>query len=159
MRKHLSHVVFWVVVSAAIGFSVFAFVRVSARSGPAQSPVLEESPAVLQGLVEPAGREVFVCAPVTRRVLAVYVSEGDSVSEGQLLCLLDNEVELKDLALARARIKSAEKAVELSTDNFERQKQLDDDRAISEAGLYDRPVSRPSLTQQVSRLRWLKSAK
>jgi multidrug efflux pump subunit AcrA (membrane-fusion protein) len=132
MRRQLRHVVFWVVVIAAVGFSVFAFVRVSARSAPAQSPDLEDAPAVLQGFVEPAGREVFVCAPVTRRVLAVYVSEGDTVSEGQLLCLLDNEVELKDLALARARIKSAEKALELSRDFFERQKQLYEDRAISE---------------------------
>jgi len=132
MRSHISRVMFWVVVAAATGFSVFAFVRVSARSDPAQSPVLQEAPAVLQGVVEPAGREVFVCAPVTRRVLAVYVSEGDSVSEDQLLCLLDNEIELKDLALARARIKSAEKALELSRDYFERQKQLYDNRAVSE---------------------------
>lgn len=132
MKRNLSRMVFWVAVAAAIGFSIFAFVRVSARSDPSEPPVLEDAPAVVHGFVEPAGREVFVCAPVTRRVVAVYVSEGDSVGEGHPLCLLDNEVELREVELARARLKSAEKAVELSRDYFERQKQLFEDRAVSE---------------------------
>lgn len=132
MRKYLSRMLFWAVVTAAVGFSVFAFVRVSARSDPAESPALEDAPAVLYGFVEPAGREVFVCAPETRRVLAVYVSEGDTVTRGQPLCLLDNEVELKDRDLARARIGAAEKALELSRDYYERQRQLFEDKVISD---------------------------
>jgi multidrug efflux pump subunit AcrA (membrane-fusion protein) len=132
MKRYLERAVFWIAVVAAVCFSVFAFVRVSARSDPAEAPGLAEAPVVLHGFVEPAGREVFVCAPVTRRVAEVYVSEGDTVSAGQPLCLLDNEIEVADRALALARIESAEKALELSRDYFERQKQLYDDDAISE---------------------------
>ena len=124
--------VWWMVLAGAIGFSAFAFLRVSAKSDAAEPTILKDAPAVLHGLLEPAGREVFVCPPATRRVLAVYISEGDTVVEGQPLCLLDNEIELKDLALARAGVKAAEKALELSRDYFERQKQLFQDKAISE---------------------------
>ena len=132
MKKYLSRLLFYVIVVACTGFSIFAFIHVSARSDPAEPPDFETAPQVLHGFIEPAGREVFVCAPVTKRVVAVYVSEGDTVAENQLLCRLDNEVELRDLELARAKVMSAEKAVELADDYFGRQKQLYDDEAVAE---------------------------
>jgi len=132
MKKYLSRLLFYIVVVACVGFSIFAFVRVSARSDPAESPDLGDAPQVLHGFVEPAGREVFVCAPVTKTVVAVYAAEGDTVAENQVLCRLDTGVELRDLELARAKVRSAEKAVELASDYFERQKQLYDDEAVAE---------------------------
>ncbi|MGD9140733.1 MAG: hypothetical protein PVJ42_04255 [bacterium] len=132
MKKYLSRLLFYIVVAACVGFSIFAFVRVSARSDPAEPTDLVDAPQVLHGFVEPAGREVFVCAPVTKTVVAVYVSEGDTVAENQALCRLDSEVELRELDLARAKVRSAEKAVELADDYFDRQKQLYDDEAVAE---------------------------
>jgi len=133
MRRLIRRLLFWVVVIAALTFSVFAFVRVSATSGPADPPVLSEVPVRVYGFVEPAGREVFVCAPVSRRVVEIFVSQGDYVEEGQVLCKLDNRLELRDLEVARARVGARRKAVELSRDDFERKKGLFDDQAISEA--------------------------
>jgi multidrug efflux pump subunit AcrA (membrane-fusion protein) len=133
MRRHIRSVLFWVPVTAALAFSVFAFVRVSATSEPAGSPVLSEAPARVYGFVEPAGREVFVCAPVSRRVLEVLVSQGDPVEEGQVLCRLDDRLERRDLEVARARVRARMKALDLSADDFERKKGLFADNAISEA--------------------------
>jgi len=84
MKKYLSRLLFYTAVVAAVGFSIFAFVRVSAKSDPAEPPDLGGAPQVLHGFVEPAGREVFVCAPVTKRVVAIHVSEGDTVAENQV---------------------------------------------------------------------------
>ena len=133
MRRYIGRALFWVLFAAALTFSVFAFVRVSATSDPAEPPALSEAPARVYGFVEPAGREVFVCAPVSRRVVEIPVSEGDPVRQGEVLCRLDNRVELKDLEVARARVKARMKALELSRDEFERKRGLFADQAISEA--------------------------
>ena len=133
MKKYIGRTVFWVLVAGALTFSVFAFVRVSATSDPAEPPVLSEAPQRVYGFVEPAGREVLVCAPVSRRVVGVLVSEGDSILKGDVLCRLDDRVERGDLDVARARVKSGQKTLELSRDEFERKSGLFADQAISEA--------------------------
>jgi multidrug efflux pump subunit AcrA (membrane-fusion protein) len=131
--RHLKKALFWVVVGAAVAFSVFAFVKVSATSDPAEPPALSESPARVYGFLEPAGREVFVCPPLARRVVSVLVAQGDTVREGEVLCRLDDQVEQRDLEVARARVRSRKKALELSKDQFDRQKGLFADEAISES--------------------------
>ena len=133
MKTYIGRTVFWALVSAALVFTVFTFVRVSATSDPAEPPDLHEAPARVYGLVEPAGREVFVCAPVSRRVVEVLVSQGDSVGRGDVLCRLDDRVERTDLDVARARVDASLKALELSQDEFKRKKSLFADQAISEA--------------------------
>jgi multidrug efflux pump subunit AcrA (membrane-fusion protein) len=133
MKKYIGRTLFWVLVAAALTFSVFAFVRVSATSDPAQPPALSEAPVRVYGFVEPAGREVLVCAPVSRRIVGVLVSEGDSIRKGDVLCRLDDRVERRDLDVARARIESGQKTLELSRDEFERKRGLFADQAISEA--------------------------
>jgi multidrug efflux pump subunit AcrA (membrane-fusion protein) len=133
MMKYVGRVLFWAVVVAAVTFSVIAFVRVSAVSGPAEPPALSESPVRVYGFIEPAGREVFVCPPVSRRVVEVLVSQGDPVQANDLLCRLDDLVERRDLDVARARVQASLTALELSQDRFRRQKGLYADKAISEA--------------------------
>lgn len=133
MKKYIGRTLFWVLVAGALTFSVFAFVRVSATSDPAQPPELSLAPVRVYGFVEPAGREVLVCAPVSRRVVGVLVSEGDSIRKGDVLCRLDDRVERRDLDVARARIESGQKTLELSRDEFERKRGLFADQAISEA--------------------------
>lgn len=133
MKKYIGRTLFWVLVAGALTFSVFAFVRVSATSDPAQPPELSLAPVRVYGFVEPAGREVLVCAPVSRRIVGVLVSEGDSIRKGDVLCRLDDRVERRDLDVARARIESGQKTLELSRDEFERKRGLFADQAISEA--------------------------
>jgi multidrug efflux pump subunit AcrA (membrane-fusion protein) len=133
MRKSIGRFLFWLMVAAAVTFSVFAFVRVSATSDPAVPPGVSEAPARVYGFVEPAGREVFICPPVSRRVVEVLVAQGDPVGTGEIICRLDDRVERRDLEVARARVKASRKALELSRDEFNRKKGLYADQAISEA--------------------------
>lgn len=133
MRKYIGRTLFWATVAAALTFSVFAFVRAAATSDPAEPPALAEAPVRIYGFVEPAGREVFVCAPQNRRVTEVLVAEGDVVLAGDVLCRLDDRVERRDLSVASARVKARMKALELSMDEFERKRGLFADEAISEA--------------------------
>jgi multidrug efflux pump subunit AcrA (membrane-fusion protein) len=119
-------------VIAAVGFSVYVFVKVAAVPSAAQPPVLSESPARVYGFVEPAGREVFVCPPMARRVTRIWVGEGDRVEVGQTICSLENSVELRDVALASARVRSYEKAVEISRDLRDRARDLYAESATAE---------------------------
>jgi multidrug efflux pump subunit AcrA (membrane-fusion protein) len=132
VKRLLRRILFWAGISGALAFSIFAFVRGSATSGPAEPADPGDTPAVVFGYVEPVGRGVFVCPPATKRVVDVRVAEGDSVEMGQVLCSLDSRVESREVELARARVKSAEKKCELSKDFFERQKDLFDDNAVSD---------------------------
>jgi multidrug efflux pump subunit AcrA (membrane-fusion protein) len=65
-------------------------------------------------------------------VTAIWVAEGETVSEGQKLCTLENSVELQELALARARVVSYLKAFDLSRDLRDRASRLLADSATAE---------------------------
>jgi len=132
MRVSLKTIIVWIAGAAAVTFTVYALVRVSATSSAAQSPELDEAPAKVYGFLEPEGREVLVWPPVARRVIAVWVREGEAVSEGQKLCTLENSVELQELELARARVASYRKAFELSRDLRDRASSLLADSATAE---------------------------
>jgi multidrug efflux pump subunit AcrA (membrane-fusion protein) len=132
MKVTLKTVLVWILGAAAVCFTVYTFIRVSASYTAAQPPDMAESPARVYGFVEPAGREVLVWPPSARRVTAIWVSEGDTVSAGQKLCTLENSVEQQDLQLARARVASALKALELSRDLRDRAERLLADDATAE---------------------------
>jgi RND family efflux transporter MFP subunit len=86
--------------------------------------VLPETPARVYGKIEPAGREVYVSPPMTKRVVAIYVKEGDMVKKGQVLCSLESDVETAQVNLTLAKIETAKKALEITQDDFKRKKNL-----------------------------------
>jgi multidrug efflux pump subunit AcrA (membrane-fusion protein) len=116
MKVSLRTVIVWILGTVAVAFTVYAFVKVSATSTAAEPPDMAQSPARVYGFVEPAGREVLVWPPFARRVIAIWVAEGDTVTEGQNLCTLENSVERQELDLARTRVASYSKAFELTCD-------------------------------------------
>jgi multidrug efflux pump subunit AcrA (membrane-fusion protein) len=122
----------WILGIAAVAFTLYAFARVSATSSAAEPPDMDQSPARVYGFIEPAGREVLVWPPFARRVISVWIAEGDEVTEGQKLCTLENSVERQELDLARARVASYLKALELSRDLRDRAGRLFADSATSE---------------------------
>jgi len=124
MKKFLSLAV---MISAVLVMSLFmvrAFVKSSPPMKVAEPPALNESPARVYGTIEPAGREVFVSAPQTKEVVRVFVKEGDTVKEGQTLCVLDSEVEYAQLQAAQARIEAAKNVLAISQDDMKRKKDL-----------------------------------
>lgn len=115
-----------VVILVLLGllFIMSSLKKSSAPPRVAQPPVLSEAPARVYGTVEPAGREVMVSPPMTKRVVEIYVKEGDAVKQGQRLCDLESNVEQTQVELAEARVGAAQKSLEISTDELNRIKSL-----------------------------------
>jgi len=113
-----------IVVGALINFMFTSFIKSSKPPQVAKPPVLPETPARVYGKIEPAGREVYVSPPMTKRVIAIYVKEGDMVKKGQALCSLESEVETAQVNLTLSKIESARKTLEITQDDFKRKKNL-----------------------------------
>ncbi len=134
MKKLLTYGTTILVTGLGLVFILYSLMISSAPPKAAEPPVLSESPARVYGVVEPAGREVFVSPPVTKEVVQIFVKEGDMVRKGQILCLLDNDVERAELALAEAKVVSAEKSIDITSDDMSRKKTLYAQKVDSEFG-------------------------
>jgi multidrug efflux pump subunit AcrA (membrane-fusion protein) len=113
-----------VIIGVLVNFMFTSFVKSSKPPQVAKPPVLPETPARVYGKIEPAGREVYVSPPQTKRVVAIFVKEGDVVTKGQVLCSLESDVETAQLNLNLTRIASAKKALEITQDDLKRKKSL-----------------------------------
>ena len=122
--KIVKWVIGLIIIGVLVNFMFTSFVKSSKPPQVAKPPVLPETPARVYGKIEPAGREVYVSPPMTKRVVAIYVKEGDMVTKGQVLCLLESEVETAQLNLTLAKIETAKKALEITQDDFKRKKNL-----------------------------------
>jgi len=134
MKKLLTYGTTILVTGLGLVFILYSLMISSAPPKAAEPPVLSESPARVYGVVEPAGREVFVSPPVTKEVVQIFVKEGDVVRKGQILCQLDNDVERAELALAEAKVVSAEKSIDITSDDMSRKKTLYAQKVDSEFG-------------------------
>jgi RND family efflux transporter MFP subunit len=126
----------WVFLGA-VGVAVIVFVgwNLYKASRPPASPTPVESegvPARVYGRLEPAGGEVYVSPPVTRSVEEIRVTEGEVVAQGEVLCVLERDVEKARFRVAEARVASLRKSVELERDTFERRGELFANGRISE---------------------------
>ena len=134
MKKLLTYGITILVTGLGLVFILYSLMISSAPPKAAEPPVLSESPARVYGVVEPAGREVFVSPPVTKEVVQIFVKERDVVRKGQILCQLDNDVERAELALAEAKVVSAEKSIDITSDDMSRKKTLYAQKVDSEFG-------------------------
>ena len=134
MKKLFSMIFIIALTGIGLSFILYSLMLSSAPPEAAEPPVLSESPSRVYGMIEPAGREVFVSPPVTKEVVQIFVKEGESVRKDQILCQLDNDVERAELALAEAKVASAEKEIEISTDDMGRKKTLYAQKVDSEFG-------------------------
>jgi multidrug efflux pump subunit AcrA (membrane-fusion protein) len=124
MKKYVKIGILSAVVMFGTFFIVSSFLKASRPPQAAQPPEVTDAPVRIYGVLEPAGREVFVSPPQTRRVKAVYVTAGDTVINGQILAELDNDVERAQVALAEKKISLARKAIELEADDVKRSLKL-----------------------------------
>lgn len=132
----------WIALVCIVGFSGTYFIITALRNSaeppqPGAPPVADEAPARVYGMVEPSGREVFVSAPNARRVVEVKVREGDEVARGQVLCVLDHDVEEKAVAVARARIAEAKGKLALSEEELRRNRNLYAENALRGSDVTD----------------------
>ena len=124
MKKLLKLGILFAVVLAGSAFIVSSFLKASRPPQAAEPPVISAAPVKVFGVIEPAGREVFVGPPLSRRIISVHAVEGDTVVRGQLLAELENSVERAQVALNETKIELARKAIELEADSMKRSQQL-----------------------------------
>ena len=132
-----------VLITMCIAGLIFILSSLKKSSAPPQvapPQKLADAPMRLYGMVEPEGREVLVGPTMSKRVVEVFVKEGDAVKTGQRLCTLDSNVEQEQVNLAEARMALAQKSLELSNDDLNRTrglyaKQVDSEYKFTQASL------------------------
>lgn len=134
MRFRTIMIVLLVLLVAIVSIT---YISVSLRKAakppePALTPSLNDAPIRVYGLVEPLGREVFVGPLLNGRVIEVAVQEGDRVDSGQVLCILESDVEKAALYVAQSQLNEAIARLEITRDNLDRKKPLAAKGAIPE---------------------------
>jgi len=124
MKKTLKIVLLVAVVLAGGIFIVSSFLKASRPPQAAQPPDIGKTPVKIYGVIEPAGREVFVSPPFTRRIISLHAAESDTVERGQLLAQMENSVESAQVSLAESKIDLARKSIELEEDDAKRSREL-----------------------------------
>ena len=124
MKRVITIVVFLAVLVAGSVFIVRTMTRSSTAPQIAPPLDLGRAPARVYGKIEPAGREVFVAAPVTRRITRVHVQEGDMVKRGQIMLSLENEVEKAEIQVALAKVESIRRELAIAQDILRRRQNL-----------------------------------
>jgi multidrug efflux system membrane fusion protein len=90
--------------------------------------------AGFDGAVE-AVRQTAVAAQISGAIVALDVKAGDVVKAGQVLVRIDAHAADQTVAASEAQVQSARAALEVSTKEFERQKQLYERKYTSQAAL------------------------
>ena len=124
MKRIITTVVFLAILIAGSVFIVRTITRSSAAPQVAPPLDLGRAPARVYGQLEPAGREVFVASPVTRRVIRVHVQEGSLVKRGQIMLSLENEVEKAEIQVALAKVESIRRELAIGQDILKRRENL-----------------------------------
>jgi len=102
-------------------------------SAVVQAPGAGES-ASFDGVVE-AVRQTVVSAQVAGAIVAIEVKAGDVVKAGQVLARIDARAAEQNVAASDAQVQSARATLEVATKEFDRQKQLYEQKFTSQAAL------------------------
>lgn len=100
---------------------------------PVQEREVAETYSV-DGVVE-ATRQATVAAQISGRVKAVYFDVGDRVSKGQVILRIDESEANQAVAGSQAQVAQAQAALSNARLNYERAKQLFEQKFISQAAL------------------------
>lgn len=143
-----------VILSLAIIIG-FVYIKTSLDKASApykknKTPSLEDSPMRIYGRVEPLGREVFLGPQQPRKVVKIYVKEGQLVKRGQILCELESEVERQAYNLAVAKVIEYERKLDLVLDELRRKKELLKEEIIPEFNVTQKSLEAKLIEQQIT---------
>ena len=100
---------------------------------PVQMQEVEQTYSI-DGVVE-ATRQSTVSAQISGRVKGIFFDVGDRVSKGQVILRIDEREANQAMAGSRAQLSQAEASLENARLNYERSKQLFEQKFISQAAL------------------------
>lgn len=100
---------------------------------PVQLREVEQTYSI-DGVVE-ATRQSTVSAQISGRVKAIYFDVGDRVNKGQVILRIDEREANQALAGSKAQLSQAEASLQNARLNYERSKQLFEQKFISQAAL------------------------
>lgn len=132
MKKILKWALFLMIVVAGGWYIATSLSKSSKPPVAAAPPALPKVPERVYGVVEPAGREVYVTTSVARPISRILVKEGDRVKKGQSILSLQNDVELAQLESALAKVDLRRKEYENSQYDLVKKKQLFDNQSATE---------------------------
>jgi multidrug efflux pump subunit AcrA (membrane-fusion protein) len=132
IRKILIYLILGLTLAATVSYIVRELKESAPPPESAVPPSLPETPARVYGLVEPLGREVFLAAPLPRKITSVLVKEGDRVTAGQALLILEDDLEKRALEIAQRRIEEALAKIALTRDLLARNQDLLEKKFIAE---------------------------
>ena len=107
----------WLPISAAIVACVVAFAAFGAYEFRRPDPPKETAAPALEALR--TRRKATVAAEITGKVVEVFIDEGMTVTEGQVVARLDSVLAERDYELARSRVETADAAVAAITADLE----------------------------------------
>jgi RND family efflux transporter MFP subunit len=122
---------FW--LAGALLACAAAYAAGDVATVPAQYREVEQTFSV-DGLVE-ATRQSTVSAQISGRVKEVLFDVGDHVSKGQVILRIDERETAQALAGSHAQVLQAQAMLQNATANYERSKQLFEQKFISQAAL------------------------
>lgn len=132
MKRFLKWALFLMIIAAG-GWYIYTSLAKSAKPPTAAAPpALPKVPQRVYGIVEPAGREVYVTSSVSRPIRGIYVKEGDRLKKGQLVLSLENDLELAQLEAALAKVDLRRKEYENSQYDLQKKKQLFENESATE---------------------------
>jgi multidrug efflux pump subunit AcrA (membrane-fusion protein) len=132
MKRILKWALFLIIVVAGGWYIATSLSKSSKPPVAAAPPALPKVPERVYGVVEPAGREVYVTTSVARPISRILVKEGDRVKKGQLILSLQNDVELAQLESALSKVDLRRKEYENSQYDLVKKKQLFDNQSATE---------------------------
>jgi len=141
------------VVVIGVSYIQISLRKASVPPAPSRTPSLDAAPVRLYGLVEPLGREVFVGPQQTRRVVRIFVQEGQEVSPGQALFELEQEVERQALEVAKSKVKELEGRLNLVLDELKRKTPLSQTGAIPEVEYTQKSLEAELIRRQIETAR------
>jgi len=152
-RKIIMALLLTLVVIVGLTYIVLSLRKASAPPEPSRTPSLEDAPVRLYGRIEPLGREVFLGPQQPRRVIKVFVTEGQKVKQGEVLCELESDVEQEAYRVALAKISEFERRLEIVIDDLLRKEALLPEKAVAEQEVSQKRLEAALLQQQIATAR------
>lgn len=131
---------------------IYIFTSMRKASAPYEKgkiPSIKESPVRIYGRVEPLDREVFLGPQQAKKVVKIYVKEGQYVKKGDVILELDAEVERQAFNLALTKISEYERRLDIVLDELRRKKELLKEEIIPEFNVTQKKLEAKLIEQQI----------